>query len=150
MLTAHVDPSWARTAGVDVWNISTANADGREAVARWEELQEIRSELALLAEANRGVFARLIEGRESLAEAAEQLERTNRRRPGWPEQLRAEYPEATTDRDAHAQWAIGWVRNTLDDDPSRQAEVCARLEGEYQAMANRVSRGPSPRSSRSE
>jgi hypothetical protein len=150
LLTAHADPSWARDAGLDVWNVSAASADRRAAQDRWEELQDIRAELALRSAANRGVFARLADDEVSLADAAEQLDRTNRDRPGWVERLRAEYPGAATDRGAHARWAIEWVRNSLEDDPSRQADVCARLERAYRAMTSRASREPAVPPGRSE
>jgi uncharacterized protein YigA (DUF484 family) len=119
---------------MDVWNVADAEADRRAAGERREELREVFADLALRAQINRDTFARLIEGQLSLADAAETLEHANRGRPGWAEKLRTEFPGATTDRDAHALWAVRWVQNSLEDDPSRQAEVGARLDRDYRAM----------------
>jgi hypothetical protein len=144
VVAARVDPAWLRQAGREVRNLWTAEADLREAQAEQEEILARRIELALQAEVNRRIIEYLAEGRMSLADAADRLEQINHRRPGLVEMLRAHDPAAATDRECHARWAIRWVENLTSEDPSRQAEVSARLEREFRAMTGRGRTTPAP------
>jgi hypothetical protein len=133
---AHViAPNWARDAGLDVWNIGVATAEYRRQEICAEQLDATQDQLARQMEASDQVVAVLIAGEITLSDAVTELSKINRDRPGFCELLTVIYPEATTFQARVARYAQGKVRTRLESDPSRLAEVAARLESEYLAMA---------------
>ena len=81
-------------------------------------------------------MAALIEGRMTLAYAVDQLVEINRDRPGFAEALICIHQNAHTHRDRVEQYVLGNLRATLDDDPTRLAEVLKRLESESRSAAS--------------
>jgi hypothetical protein len=129
-----VAPEWSHAAGLDVWNVSEAEADHRAEVDRHAALDDRHADLRVKVGLARCLTEQLIDGRVSLADAAAEVLRANRSRPEFLFVLRQEYPDAATDRELAARYLLAKVADYFHDEPSRRAEATGRLEVEYQAM----------------
>ncbi|MDB5309244.1 MAG: hypothetical protein JWO38_3446 [Gemmataceae bacterium] len=129
-----ISSDWVGELGLDVWNLPEQTRIIDRENARYERLAIdgdcLREQIAASGE----VVAGLTAGRARLATAAEELEAINRDRAGMMLVLEYNFPDASTDQQRLARWAIEEVRRRLQDDPSRQAEVVERLEGEFETM----------------
>jgi hypothetical protein len=135
LVTAHaVAPEWSRAVGLDVWNLSAAEADQRESADRRDELAAQHEQLRQRVAVADHLCTQLIDGRVRLAEAADEVIEVNRDRDAFFFVLRLEHPDATTDRELAACYLIAKIAARFYDDPSRRAEATGRLEAEYQAM----------------
>jgi hypothetical protein len=88
-----------------------------------------------LVEAGEDTVTRLVDGRLSLPEAADELDRLGRDRPELDPALATRFPDAPTRRLRLARYCIRMVLWWLSDDPARQAGAGARLEAEYALMS---------------
>lgn len=124
--------------GLDVLGISSSLAQSEEAADRAEELAADHDHLLRLIAASDGVVARLTTAQLSLPEAVGELEAINRDRDGFAQVLEVVHPQAPTHRARLARYALSKAARHLADDPTRWAEVSARLEAEYCEMTNSV------------
>lgn len=122
--------------GLDVLNIGTSFDQYRRSVADGEELVAYHEHFLQQVAASDAVAARLAADQISLAEAVDDLEEINRDREGFPDALRCAHPAVPTYRGHLARYALGKVERRLAADPTRLAEVSARLEAEYAEMTN--------------
>ena len=155
LATSRAATGWVRGVGLDVWNWDAQVAELRAEQLLEGELLAEQAEQASRTAVIDDITARLVDGRLTLAEATGELERVTANHPdlvlglrcaaNHPDLvlgLRCAFPGATTDRDAHARWAIDRARCALRDDPSRPADATARLEAEYRAATSGAA-GPS-------
>jgi hypothetical protein len=129
-----VAPEWSRRTGLDVWSYPELSTREREVEDRRKELQGVHDQLRRQVEAADHVVSLLIDGELSLGDATDEILRINQGRNGFIDGLRSTYPEAHTDRQLTARYAIRKAAEQLEGDPSRQAEVLARLEAEYHRL----------------
>ena len=142
LATSRAATGWVRGVGLDVWNWDAQVAELRAEQLLEGELLAEQAEQASRTAVIDDITARLVDGRLTLAEATGELERVTANHPDLVLGLRCAFPGATTDRDAHARWAIDRARCALRDDPSRPADATARLEAEYRAATSGAA-GPS-------
>ena len=128
-----VAPHWSRSVGLDVWNYSQACADFRSFDDRDASLEVQREKIRRETELAGHVATRVIEGRLSLAEAADELAPILKDRAGFDTVTQCYY-KAPTHRHAAARYTITHIGLLLEDDPERFAQVKTRLEAEYAAM----------------
>lgn len=132
-----IAPEWSRAAGLDVWNLPELRQSDADTSAQWEELRDAHDRLNRQVEASDHLVIRLIEGEMSLRVAVAELARINAGRTGFVTSLGCQHPEARTDETRLARYALHKAERFLERDPSRQAEVLARLEAEYAGLAVR-------------
>jgi hypothetical protein len=129
-----VAPGWARAAGLDVWNLPAVEAEYRAASDHLDDLRATHDHLQRQVGASDQVVGLLIDGRLPLAAAAEELALINRGRTGFYEALRVRHPEAASDQELAAWYALEKAVRWLAADPARRAAVSARLDAELRAM----------------
>ena len=102
---------------------------------RRKELEGTHGRLLRQIEAADHVVGLLVDGKLSLADAADEVGRINQGRPGFLDGLRSLYPAAVTERQLVARYVIHKAGERLEGDPARRAEVLARLEAEYRVLS---------------
>jgi hypothetical protein len=135
LVTAQVlAPEWVRGAGLDVWNLPSAEADLRTAVEERNAVNSAEERRARCREAANQIAAQLAAGAIPLPAAADQIAEMFRGDNGPNVAIRAAYPTAPTDRHRFARHAIDRVKRVLSDEPDRCAAAVAVLECEYVAL----------------
>jgi hypothetical protein len=131
-----VAPNWSRSVGLDVWRYSEYAADLRQCHDRRKELAAGHERLFQQMDVGDRLAAGLIDAHVSLADAADEIGRVNQDRTGFADTLRWSFGDGTSPRQRFARYLLVRARSRLEDagDPSRLAEVTARLEAEYRAM----------------
>src|SRR4051794_32802747 len=81
LATAVAAPAWARAAGLDVWNVPEMVEWKKAEDRRTADLWAAHARLQDQREATAAVVDELIDGRVTLAEAAEEVEEINRANP---------------------------------------------------------------------
>ncbi len=120
-------PQWSRAAGLDFWEMQEAVEIQK---LEHERRQVIDNSMAVLSEqiaAGESVTDALLEARVSLAEATDQAVQINRDRPGFDQALLSQYAEETTKRARVERYLLDKISGRLANDPSRLAEVLARI-----------------------
>jgi hypothetical protein len=133
-----VAPDWSRRMGFDVWNISDAETQAREADEIGRDLRVHGDRVCRQIDASDHVAHALATGRVTLAVAVEELVQINRTRPAWLPALRCVCPDANDDRELVARYAMGKVWRELADEPSRRAGVIAKLNREYAELTGKT------------
>jgi hypothetical protein len=135
LVLAHaVAPAWARSVGLDVWNLSAVRADAEAADEEAEAVQAKQDRVFLEIQMGEHVAARLADGTLTLAAAVERLEPVLRARTGFACVCTHQYKVPTL-RHGVARYAINRAERLLaDPDPARWAKVSTRLEAEYAAL----------------
>jgi hypothetical protein len=135
-----VAPTWARAAGLDVWNLRSVRAEQAAAAERRGELEDQHDRLWQQVGAGDLVVDRLVEGKLGLAEAVEELSQINADRPGFVIGLRCHHRDlaVATDRELVGVYAVDKAGRRLkaNEDDRREA-VLARLNAELKALAGR-------------
>jgi hypothetical protein len=118
----------------------------RDAAATLDEFRSLHAEqsrtAALKDRADRirvscGALARgVADGRMTLNEGAYLLRKAVADHPGFAASLRANTPDARTEREVFARVLLGMVERALDGQPARGATL-DRLEAEYRAIEER-------------
>jgi hypothetical protein len=126
------DPAFARSAGIDVWNIGTLESELRAADHGRVFLETKHIALQHIYQTNDALVQDLIEARVSLRDAAEQLMIVNRPVSGFAETLRLSYhgPNMTAKAADNLMHRVARYTDLAD---SRKAEALARLRLEYAA-----------------
>jgi hypothetical protein len=121
--------------GLDLSYVRSDGDLGEAAAARHEELNAFHARLFQQMAASDGVAARLVDGQIGMADAIDELAEINGAREGFRDHLHSAFPSARTYQEQLARYALNKARRRLDDDPTRQAEVVARLEAECACLA---------------
>lgn len=126
-----VHPTWAKSIGVDVWNVPALK----------EQLRATADEGARLGEEDEAVLHRiavkeslvtdLVAGRATLAEVTEQFYILDASRPAYLAVLRESYP-AATDREMIARNVIAYALPRAA--PEERETLSSRLEADLQQM----------------
>lgn len=126
------DPHWARSAGVDVWNLKSLRNDMHRFTAERDDLHA--KDLAILQRMvlKEALILDLIDGHISVSETSQHFLMLIRMDPESLSLIRSKYPG---DRDEHkaARNVIDYATHRLDDSNPLHLEVLDRLECELQA-----------------
>jgi hypothetical protein len=143
---SYAAPDWTRTTGLDFWNIGSEEESLRSALERSDEIASREHRETLRQEMAEQLAARLLAG-EPLAELTDELEAFTREvRQEWFQSVRlhTQAAELLSDREVVALYLISKVKLAVEADPTRLAEVSARLSGELQALQAGSAGGPEP------
>jgi hypothetical protein len=132
MLIHLLAPQWARTVGLDVWEMDTAVARCRHEGERKRELDDVMEHLSAQFAASDAVVLALIEDRIAFDAAVEEMDEINRDRTELDDVLQIAHSRAHTHEERIARYTIAKVQARLATDPARLAEVTARLEAAYE------------------
>jgi hypothetical protein len=134
LATVHtLAPDWSRKLGLDVWNFTALLEQKRRSDAEQARLEAACEQTARRIEACGHIVTRLVEGRTTLSQAAEELQPLLATVPGFETNVLLHY-QAPTMRHGAARYAIHRAAQILHLDPTRKAEVLRRLEAEYAAL----------------
>lgn len=130
-ISVHVlAPQWARSAGLDVWRYPGAVQRQQFEDERAIEIESGFDRLTQQIAAGDAIAAALIEGRLTLAAAADQVADINRDRPGFTDALNTQFPAARTQRERFELYLLAKVSLQLADEPSHREEVLARIQSQ--------------------
>lgn len=132
--TFAVAPSWAESAGLDVWNLPKLERDVEVTVAQNKQLAVQDGDIQQRIAIKEVLVADLIAGRVSLAEVTAEFMALNQSRPEYMALIRDEFP-GETDELKVAHNVINYARHRLTDRADR-ARVLGRLEAELAQMAD--------------
>jgi hypothetical protein len=133
-VSAVADPSWARAAGLDVWNVRDLEQELETATRNQDRLTVEDATILNRIHVKEALIGDLIAGRVSLAEATAQFLAFNADNPGCVAVLRVAYPGDTDEeRTAHnvMDYAIQRVAN-----PAERAALASRLAAELVEMTH--------------
>ncbi len=134
LATVHtLAPDWSRKLGLDVWNFTALLDQKRQSDAEQARLEAACEQTARRIEACGHIVTRLIEGRTTLRQAAEELQPLLATAPGFETNMLLHY-QVPTMRHGAARYAIQRAAQILHFEPTRKAEVLQRLEAEYAAL----------------
>jgi hypothetical protein len=126
-----VHPTWARSIGVDVWNLPTLKEQVRESAAEGDRLSSEDDEVLRRIAIKEGIISDLLTGRSTLAEATDRFTELNAARPEYVEALRDTYPGAT-DQEKFARNVISFARARAA--LHERAALSSRLEAELRQI----------------
>jgi hypothetical protein len=129
-----IAPEWSRSAGLDVWNLPSANAQLRTAAEQEQEVLAFGERCARRREAATQIAARLASGAITLAVATDEIMEVFHEAPEVALVLETSYRTVPTERQRFALHAIDRVKRHLANEPDRCAVVVANLEKEYRAL----------------
>jgi hypothetical protein len=132
VLACAIAPTWAKSAGLDVWNLPSLNDSVKEADAKSTVLMETQEQMRNEREFGDHLVTRLIDGTVTLAEASAEMEPIMQKRPGFDVVCRLDY-RVTTSRQGAAKCLINRVNAVMNGD-SRWPAISARLEAEFAAL----------------
>lgn len=133
-----VAPDLARELGLDVWNAPAAANAARQADERGRRLRDHADCVTRQISDSDNVGHALAAGQVSLADAVVVLAEVNTTRDGFQESLCRIHPDAGSDRERIARYAMGKVWAQLDEEPERRAEVVRRLAAEFAALVGKT------------
>lgn len=133
-----VAPDLARELGLDVWTAPSAEAAARQAAERGRLLRDHADRVTRQIADGDSVGVALAAGRMTLADAVVVLAEVNATRVGFLDTLRRVHPDAESDRELVARYAMGkaWVQ--LEEEPATRAEVVRRLAPEFAALVGKT------------
>lgn len=121
-------PQWARSAGLDVWELSDAAEWQKREQDRARDIDADLDRLADQIAAADAIATALIEGRMELDDAVDRVVEINRERPGFEVVLLSHYSGERTHRERVEQYLLAKVSSQLASNPSHRAEVLERIE----------------------
>jgi hypothetical protein len=127
-----VNPTWAQSLGLDVWNVPALNAELRESAGTDRQLTDQSDGVRRRIAVKDAIIADLLAERITLAEATERFGELNAGHPEYLMTIRATYP-GETDREKFARNVIAFAR--MRASPDQVEAVTARLEYELQDMS---------------
>ena len=101
-------PTWAKSAGVDVWNLSALKGEVRAAAGENSRLDAEDGQVQQRMAVKEALVAELIAGRTTLAEVTARFTEMNVTRPTYMAVIREAYPGAT-DQEKAARNVIGYA-----------------------------------------
>lgn len=124
-------PTWAKTAGIDVWNVPTLREQIRTLAGENDRLDAAEDEVQRRMAVKEALVAELVAGRTTLAAVTAQFVEMNAGRPNYVAAIRASFPGGTDQEKA--------ARNVIEYALARtaaanQAAVAGRLEAELRQM----------------
>lgn len=129
---AVANPSWAKTAGLDVWNVNEAQRELADATRAQEQLAA--DDIAVLNRitAKEALVDEVIAGRLALADAAAQFLALSADSATYLTYVREAHPTGT-DEERVARNVIEYVAQRVDRSPEGDAILC-RLAAELDVM----------------
>lgn len=146
LAAARAEPAWVQKAGLDVWNLGALKEELRTENTRREELRDVVRQSQARMEARDQVGIRLLAGRITLDEAAENMEQIFQANPEWFANVSDTYRLHGTIREICACYLIRfaetrvenhWPTATSLNDPDLALKVSVRisqLKAELSAM----------------
>ena len=131
---AIANPSWAKSAGIDVWNAPEAERELADATRVQERLTAADVPIVNRIAAKEVLVEELIRGRLTLAETTAHFRILNAGAPQFAEFLRENYPDGT-DEERAAQNVIDYAAHRVADPAERETVTC-RLTAELADMAD--------------
>lgn len=129
LFAAH--PTWAKSLGLDVWDVPTMGEELRAGAEADRKLSDQSTEVRRRIVVKDAIIADLLARRITLVEATEQFTALNASRPEYLEIIRLAYP-GETDQEKFARNVIAFAH--MRAAPDRRADLDARLERELQDM----------------
>jgi hypothetical protein len=126
-------PAWLPAAGIDVWELPAALSESANVEREAAAIATMQEEVFRSIETVDHTVSRLIEGKLTLADTADEILPLLETRPGFNGAWRQRYPGPTL-RHSAARHAIDRAVSLLKHDPTHRSEVSFRLEAEYKAM----------------
>ncbi len=126
-----VHPTWAKSAGIDVWNVPALRDEMRTSADECERLEVAEHEVQRRIALKESLVLELIAGRATLAEVTAHFSELNASRPNYVAAIRESFP-GDTDEEKAARNVIAYAlaRTSAAD---RDAVAC-RLDAELQRM----------------
>ena len=118
------NPSWAKSVGLDVWNVPELEEELAAAARDRERMDGVNTTLLNRIAAKEAVIAELIAGRATLAEATSEFLSLNADRPEHLQMMRSAYPNRT-DEERAALNVIDYVAQRVADSTRRDDIVQA-------------------------
>lgn len=132
LATWAADPAWARSAGLDVWNVGRLEDELRKSRAEYLDLEARHVAMREQFEANDQLVRDVYAGRRRLADAAAVLWETNQDMPGFVAVVTA-YFRGPTDTAKSAHNILNRIEIDTDLPAGEKARALARLRSEYAA-----------------
>ena len=132
---AVANPSWAKSVGIDVWNVPGLEEELAAADRDRVRLAGFDVTLMNRIAAKEAIIGELIAGRATLADAASQFLSLNAERPDLLEMIRSAYPNRT-DEERAALNVIDYVAQRVADPVARE-EIVSRLAADLAEMPRR-------------
>lgn len=129
---AVANPTWARSAGIDVWNVNQAERELAAALGATERLAADDMTVLNRIGAKESLVNEVIAGRLSLADAAEQFLDLSADAPNYLDILRDRFPDGT-DEVRVARNVIEYVTQRVAD-PARRDALTSQLAAELADM----------------
>jgi len=126
-----VHPTWARSIGVDVWNLPELKEQFHASAAEGDRLTSEDDEVLRRIAIKEAIISDLVAGRSTLAETTERFTELNAGRPEYVEALRDTFPGAT-DQEKFARNVISFALCRAPRD--ERAALSSRLEAELRQM----------------
>lgn len=130
MVTWATDPAWARSMGVDVWNVGALENQLQESEWERSRLERLHLNIVLQYEANLALVQAVHDGQIPLQEASAQMLKCNEFMPGYMEALKYRHKGETLEARAAHNLVI-----RINQDHRFSAEdklrTCQRLGQEY-------------------
>ncbi|MCI0704888.1 MAG: hypothetical protein L0241_27835 [Planctomycetia bacterium] len=130
-LLMFADPTWAKSLGVDVWNMPALQQETRDADAHHAELDIENAALLRRIEVKETLIRDLIEERTTLTEVTAQFHEMNVVRPQYMVVIRVSFP-GDTDEEKMARNVISFALPRVE--PEKREALERRLEAELQQM----------------
>jgi len=124
-----IAPQWAQSAGLDFWQLPGEVDKCESEQERERELEAIQDRLSQQIAASEATATAFIERRITFSTAVDQILEINSDRSGFEEALHANFRTGKTHRDRVGSYLLAKVESRLADDPTRRAEVLARVQG---------------------
>jgi hypothetical protein len=127
-VVAHaVSPKWARSAGLDFWNMSEARELQQQEDERRRDIESHADDLLQQIAAGDTVVQAVIENRMDWNTAVDQIVEINRDRDGFQIALEGLYRPVKDERELGACHLRAKIRLKLADEPSHLNEVMNRI-----------------------
>ena len=128
------NPAWARSAGLDVWNVSELSRQKEELAERHEELTAVDTDICRRIGAKEAVVRELIAGRTDLARATAEFVALNQPNPEYMRVIRETFP-GSSDEEKMARNVIAYTLPRVEN-PGARARLARQLETELRALVN--------------
>ena len=126
-------PEWTCALSFDESKVEQLRSEKQRTQELHDEFEQLDTQIGAVD----AIVGSLIERRIAFASAVDVIDSLNRDRRGFEQVLPSIYPESRSHRQQIARYTIDKVRTKLGGDPTRQAEVLARLEAAYREEFSR-------------
>lgn len=124
-------PTWAKSAGVDVWNVPALEEQMRASAGESDRLEAAEEEVHRRIAVKEALVAELLAGRSTLAEVTARFTELNATRPDFVATIRQAFP-GVSDHEAATRNVIGYA--LLRAPAADRSAVARRLDAELRQM----------------